>query len=954
MGARWSLVAAAFAVASAASGAESWQAMVSMSGQVEIWRGRTRVATVSPGLFEAEWRYAGPRALGSTTPQGTARLSQIRAPGGGIVFCELRPSEEAGALRLAYKLTPRSEIRLNSLHVSMDFPIDFVAGGSYVADGERGVIPAEFGEVHLRAGEMRSLELKLRDGAEISLKFASPTQVLLQDNRRWGPSFSVRMGPQPGEARPWPAGRSAEVVFELSTKEGIAVEYDAPVTISAGPEWVPLRLELDIEPGSALDFSNMGAHDAPAGKHGWVIARPDGQFAFEKSPGTPRRFYGVNFCFSAHYIAHEESERLAERLARIGYNTVRFHHYESELVDRSTGSSTELRPDKLDQLDYLFAALKKRGIYVTTDLFVSRPVLAKEIWDDASGDVGMNDYKMLVPVNERAFENWKAFSRRLLTHVNPYTGTSYAKDPALAWLSMINEGNFGNYLNGISERTARDWQAAWNRWLAKKYGTRQALAAAWGVDPGGDPAAGGVALHRNPYDDSPRGRDLVVFLAETERDMFLRMEKFLREEIGTRALLTNMNAWTNPVQMQAARSAFGYVDDHFYVDHPQFLERDWNLPSRCDNTSPVAGGATGGRHCAFTRLLDKPFAISEYNYSGPGRFRGVGGIITGCMAALQRWGVVWRFAYSHNRGNLFAPGPAGYFDVASDPLNQAAERASICLFLRGDMRPAPHTVGIAMTLDELVKNPKRNVGVAPGWHALALVTRVGTFVAERPGAVPADIVLPLGWRAQAGAWRGGEVLEVDPYSGQAGSRILETMKAKGWLAGNSTDLRANRLQSETGELVVDAPRDVLVLNTAMTAGCYAPEGETVEAGAVTVKIEKTDATVWVSSLDGKPIASSGRLLVTHLTDLQNSGARFGERARQTLLAWGALPHLVRAGSATVTLRLRGATRARVWALSTGGRRLAEVPAELRRGELVVRLDVAGPEGARMLYEIETK
>ena len=54
-----------------------------------------------------------------------------------------------------------------------------------------------------------------------------------------------------------------------------------------------------------------------------------------------------------------------------------------------------------------------------------------------------------------------------------------------------------------------------------------------------------------------------------------------------------------------------YVDDHFYVDHPEFVEQSWRLPSRCPNTSPIAGGAGGGRHITFTRLFDRPFTLTN-------------------------------------------------------------------------------------------------------------------------------------------------------------------------------------------------------------------------------------------------------------------------------------------------------------------------------------------------------
>ncbi len=56
------------------------------------------------------------------------------------------------------------------------------------------------------------------------------------------------------------------------------------VVVTAGEDWIPLKPDLEIEPGSALDFSALGFVDAPAGKHGRVIARPDGQFAFANSP----------------------------------------------------------------------------------------------------------------------------------------------------------------------------------------------------------------------------------------------------------------------------------------------------------------------------------------------------------------------------------------------------------------------------------------------------------------------------------------------------------------------------------------------------------------------------------------------------------------------------------------------------------------------------------------------
>jgi len=745
----------------------------------------------------------------------------------------------------------------------------------------------------------------------------------------------------------------AAVVVVLGAKAKDTDDSDGPVTIEAGAEWVPLDLELDIEPGSALDFSQIVPWHTPAGKFGRVVAGAGGKMVFADRPNDPVRFYGCNFCFTAQYLSHEQADRLAERLQRLGYNAVRFHHYESTLVDRSAGNTTTLGPEARDQLDYFFAALKQRGIYVTTDLFVSRPVLAAEVWEGATGAVGMDNYKKAVLVNDRAFENYKAFTRALLGHVNPYTKMRWADDPTLAWLSLVNEGNAGNSWNELSGRLKDDWTRAWNRWLAARYPTREALTRALGkLEAGQDPAAGTVPLPAR-LDDSPVGIELSVFFADVERRFFERTRTFLREELGCRAMLTNMNAWTNPIQRQAVREGYGYVDDHFYVDHPQFLEQPWRLPSRCPNVSPVSQGAPGGRRCAFTRLIDKPFTNSEFNYSGPGRFRGVGGILTGALGAVQDWSVIWRFAYSHNRESLFSPRPAGYFDLASDPLSQAAERAAICLFRRADMNPAKHVVAIGMTADDVLKNPKNVRSIPPSWDGLALVMRVGTLMAKSPTDLAgADLVLPLSW-SSLGRNDGDKVLAVDPYASDAGEKILAELRKRGWVrAENPTDVKAPRFQSETGELTVDGPADVLTLDTPRTAGGYAPAGRKIETQAASITIEDTDATVWVSSLDNAPIAESGRLLVTHLTDLQNSGVRYRDKARRVLLAWGGLPHLARTGRATVTIRMKNAAKAHVWALATSGKRLGEVKTTVADGALVIPLDMNAGGKARMLYEVE--
>ena len=567
----------------------------------------------------------------------------------------------------------------------------------------------------------------------------------------------------------------------------------------------------------------------------------------------------------------------------------------------------------------------------------------------------MNAFKTLAVIHDQAHENWKTFSRNLLTHVNPYTGRAYKDDPGLAWLSLINEGNLGNFVN--LAREIPDFRKSWNAWLAQRYPDRAALAQEWGqlLHDDEDPEQGTVRLEGNIYGQEVRGRDLVCFLADVDRDFFRRSEIPPR---GTRStpLLTNMNAWTNPVVTQQVRCEMDYVDDHFYVDHPEFVEQSWRLPSRCPNTSPIAGGAGGGRHITFTRLFDRPFTLTEYNYSGPGRYRGVGGILTGAMGALQDWGAIWRFAYGHGREELFQPERMDYFNMVSDPLSQAAERASICLFLRGDMQRAPHSATIAMTPEDWHHAPPRIPNLAPSWHWAAWITRVGTSVITDPSKpLPQDLVLPLGWKTPGASYAAKYVADTgDPYS-LSQEKVFELLRQRKLIdTDNPTAPQQNVYQSETREVTIDAPRDTLTLDTPRTAGGFAPDGQAIHTRhGLTASIVNVPATVWVSAMDSEPIARSHRLLVTHLTDLQNTEIRYAERARQTLLDWGRLPHLVRAGKAEIRLHVTEPQAYRVWAVSTGGRRVIQVPAHAEDSELVFTADVqcAPDHGAILCYEV---
>ena len=809
---------------------------------------------------------------------------------------EVTPAAD-GAVRAVYTFTPKANLVLNGLYVGSHVPALKWAGGRWMADGKEGVFPEKRGALSVFSGKVKRLELcePAPQAGRLTVTFDEPTSVLIQDDRQWGDTFSLRLGNNGGKS--YSNNVPFRVAFTLKTQEPLTLAYAKPVALQAGEEWATLNYEKEIVPGSALDFSGMGFTDAPAGKYGWLKAKGP-HFEFENKPGAAQRFYGVNFCSTANFPSPEQAEQLADRFVRLGYNSIRVHHYDNGCVQGSADGLT-LNPEQMAKIDGFIAACIKRGLYVTTDLFVSRKVMWRHIGIDRDGQVEMQVFKAMIAVHEPAFQNWAAFAKAFLTHVNPHTGRRYADEPGMPFIVMINEGSIGYSKQEVRE--SPQMQAAWAAWLKEKRAK--------------DPAFADIPDKMPTGMSGQAGSAAALFIADTEAKMVGRMKAFLRDEVGCKALISNYNCGTHYTTLQPVREAlYDYVDDHFYVDHPHFLEKKWSLPSSCGNENPLRTGCRTPAAVAFTRLANKPFTVSEYNFSGPGMFRGVGGIMTGAMGALQDWSALWRFAYAHRLENMFdGEGAAGYFDVSTDPLSQASDRASICLFLRRDLEAATGRVAASVTAGEVGALDERPASVTPSWWPAAWHAQVGTYAS--PAALP-------GW-------------QLLPNAEAYGTNSLAALAA---------------LTNAPAALVIDQARGSFTVDTARTAGGFAEEGR-VEAGPLTVDVSGAAATVWVSALDGAPIAASKRLLLTHLTDVQNTGVSYAEQARKILLSWGKLPYLVRVGQAEVALALKEPGAYAVYALATSGRRLEKVDAKAGDGKLRFTAAVANKAGARMLYEI---
>ena len=133
------------------------------------------------------------------------------------------------------------------------------------------------------------------------------------------------------------------------------------------------------------------------------------------------------------------------------------------------------------------------------------------------------------------------------------------------------------------------------------------------------------------------------------------------------------------------------------------------------------------------------------------------------------------------------------------------------------------------------------------------------------------------------------------------------------------------------------------------------DGDMLEAAPLTARVRDSQGTIWVSSIDLKPLVESNRILLTFLTDLQKDGTQFLNEKGLVLQKWGTERIVVHHGEADVTLVLRNAADYDVWMLETDGRRAAKVPVKSKDGKLLFTASVKGPDGkAHFLFEIVHK
>ena len=566
---------------------------------------------------------------------------------------------------------------------------------------------------------------------------------------------------------------------------------------------------------------------APAGKNGRIRVK-DGHFADDRGRV---RLNGVNLVGPANFPSHEQAERMARRLSQLGINCVRLHYFDSWYgsypwfkVKNEPGifaKGNVFDPKQRDRQDYLVAQLRRRGVFVDMNLHVARRLDEKDGFPE--GSPFMNKGVDLFDPRLMAAE--KDYARKLLLHVNPYTGLNYVDDPTVAVVEINNENSlfhmhFSGSLDKMGAFYADSLAKLWNDWRRRRR-----------LD-------GNAPLPRSDQTLPPeQRRAFFEFLLDTERAYWTEMQRFLKDDLGVKAPISGTQlGFSSPI----VQSELDYIDDHAYWCHPD---------ATTTRNAPMVNDRWGGCVAMLSarRVAGRPYTVSEYNHPYPNFYGAEGQPMLHAYGALQGWDGVFVHAYNNNvDAELpFTPYP---FGIAARTDVLAHLPACAAIFLRGDVR----------------EGTVRRVGSLPFERYMANYLEKGS-ISQGIARSQAGMSPKLGLVHQV-------AVDIAGSSG-AGDCPEETLGNV--IVSDTREITWNLEREQRGYWMVDAP------NVKFFTGF--PDGREIRLGGLALHFGETKlgwATVSMLSREGNGFGENGKfssVLIAATGLSHNGGARFTEQ-----------------------------------------------------------------------------
>lgn len=611
---------------------------------------------------------------------------------------------------------------------------------------------------------------------------------------------------------PRPVGESGQNAPQApghALKDGKAHGYFAP----APPEqyaradvrrWQAAGIDLEHSPVD-LRFLNH----RPAGAKGRVRAEGS-QLVY--GDGDPARFWGTNVAAHSLFDSKERIEQHARRIAALGYNLVRLHHHDSMswvqpcVIELGRDDSQHIDAEQLDKIHYWVNCLKEEGVYTWLDLHVGR-ILKPADASGAHGNIeGIQEIlgdggrlKGYCYFDAAVRTLMDNFNKAYLGRINPYTGMALAEDPAVAAVLLTNENDLTHHFGNMFLPDKN--RPIYNRIFEDKL----------------DALCRELNLPRNQAWCTWEPGPSKIALNELEHRFFTRQAAVLRA-LGLESLIVMGHMWgNNSVVCLPALAAGGLIDVHSY-GREEALTRN---PRYEGNFISYAAAA---------QVEGKPMAISEWNVPYPARDRFTAPLYVASIAALQGWDAP--MLYNYAQSSLGPPSNPKTWDTFADPPFVAITPAAALAFRRGDVAQAAEHYCYAPSPKDFYASLPSGAN-ARAFHSLAEQHRLTVAIPDSPH---------LAWDGQLAPPAGTIFIDPERDFLPAGAEFV------------ASDTGELRRYWDPGLQTIDTPR------TQAAHGWIG--GMHIALGDTRFAIETPKAAAVFTSLDGKPLASSRRILLT--------------------------------------------------------------------------------------------
>ncbi|MFV2067327.1 MAG: hypothetical protein ACC645_10135, partial [Pirellulales bacterium] len=348
----------------------------------------------------------------------------------------------------------------------------------------------------------------------------------------------------------------------------------------------------------------------------------------------------------------------------------------------------------------------------------------------------------------------------------------------------------------------------------------------------------------------------------------------------------------------------------------------------------------------------KPLTLAEFNFPWPNEYRCEGLLLGTAYACLQDWDAVLLFSFKPNDPTLQT------FRSQSDPARWGQFPAAALMFHRHDIAAAGNEVHVVHTKEAVSDiQPDQRYAPSTNFRYLTFLSKVRQAFVDDTYRGDADVVLAAGASSDVKVDAGTKVIrfEENPWEGWLYPQFVDAARALN-LPGYAVPVQAKtrRFVSDTAELSLDYERGLLTINTpnAKSAIGFLADAGRLEFDGMTVDCKTNFAAITATSLDGRSIGQSRRVLLTSVARAENTAQAFwpappNPKSWSPFSTWqiparGRRPVIAEPVRAKVTVKVPD--EASVYALDSTGKRRERLSADNAHGTLTL-----DPASARSIW-----